>query len=384
MSESENTTPDTDDYRVSKTASQKVVEAPKIDYLPPNPEPPALPIGLLGCGGIAATHLGVYREAQFPVTAVYDRHRDRARKLRDEFFPDAKLCESEREFFDADFVIADLTPHPVDRVELIRKALASGRHVLSQKPLAVDIADAKELIDLADSQNVFLAVNHNGRWAPHVAYARKAIEAGMLGEIQSVDISIHWDHNWCAGTPFDRVHHLLLYDFAIHWFDMLVCYLPEFRPRNVFAQLGRTNTQKAIPPLNGQVLIDFDSDEGKYAQTALSFRGDSNRCPLDRTIIVGSKATLVASGPNLNEQQVEIHFEDGVANPLLESRWFDDGFQGTMGELICSIQENRRPENHAETVLPTLEICFAAVESAETGNVVPVGSVTKLSERHAH
>ena len=55
--------------------------------------------------------------------------------------------------------------------------------------------------------------------AEHERIMREAIRGGLLGRISSVEMSVHWDHNWVVGTAFDDLQHLILYDFAIHWFD---------------------------------------------------------------------------------------------------------------------------------------------------------------------
>ena len=52
---------------------------------------------------------------------------------------------------------------------MIETALAAGKHVLSQKPFVLDLDDGTRLADLADESGVVLAVNQNGRWAPHLS-----------------------------------------------------------------------------------------------------------------------------------------------------------------------------------------------------------------------
>ena len=68
----------------------------------------------------------------------------------------------------------------------------------------------------------------------------------------------------------------------------------------------------------------------------------------------------------------------GVAHPVMEGNWFDDGFRGTMGELLAAIEENREPSNAAASALPGLALCFAAVESARTGRPMIPGQVRAL------
>ena len=67
-----------------------------------------------------------------------------------------------------DIEVVDIATHPHERVAHSSKAaIAAEKHVLSQKPFVIDLDDGEKLVDLADKNNVKLAVNQNGRWAPH-------------------------------------------------------------------------------------------------------------------------------------------------------------------------------------------------------------------------
>ena len=104
----------------------------------------------------------------------------------------------------------------------MRRAFAAGKHVLSQKPFVEDLATGRALVEEAERLGVKLAVNQNGRWAPHLAYMREAVAAGLIGEVIGAHVAIRWNHGWIAGTAFEAVDNLLLWDFGIHWFDFLV------------------------------------------------------------------------------------------------------------------------------------------------------------------
>ena len=111
----------------------------------------------------------------------------------------------------------------------MRRALNAGKHVLSQKPFVENLDDGRELVELAARRKLKLAVNQNGRWAPHLAYIREAVRAGLVGEVTGVHVEIRWNHGWIAGTPFEAVDDLILWDFGIHWFDFLA--ERHWRPR---------------------------------------------------------------------------------------------------------------------------------------------------------
>ena len=88
--------------------------------------------------------------------------------------------------------------------------------------------------------------------------------------------------------------------------------------------------------------------------------------------VVGSLGTVRSVGPGLLDQRVTLHTANGVATPTLEGKWFPDGFQGAMAELLCAIEEDREPINSARGNLRSLALCFAALRSAEHGAVMNV------------
>jgi predicted dehydrogenase len=224
---------------------------------------------------------------------------------------------------------------------------------------------------MARQKGCMLAVNQNGRWAPHLSYMREAVSAGFIGEVVGVNITIHWDHNWIVGTPFDHMQHVVLQDFAIHWFDFMASIVPGV-PQRIFASILRSPSQSAQPPLVASVLMEYLG-----ARINLSFDADTTRGPEDRTVVRGTKGTLYSVGPNLTEQTVTGYTEAGWFRPTLEGTWFLEGFQGTMAELLCAVEEQQTPRNDARDNLRGLAMCFASVRSADSGQVVEMSPIGK-------
>src|SRR5439155_15537428 len=196
--------------------------------------------------------------------------------------------------------VADIATPPAERVGLLEAALRAGKHVLSQKPFVLDLDTGERLCDLAEKAGRKLAVNQNGRWAPHFSYLRQLVAAGHLGEVMAAHLAVHWDHNWTAGTPFDNVRHLILYDFAIHWFDILSQFFPGATPRRVFATTKHATAQKSKPALMAQAMIEFDP-----AQAPLVFDGCTSLGPLDTTYLAATKGSPFNRGSDLNDQSVK-------------------------------------------------------------------------------
>jgi predicted dehydrogenase len=181
--------------------------------------------------------------------------------------------------------------------------------------------------------------------------------------------------SWVAGTEFDKVRHLILYDFGIHWFDIVTCLLGGELPQRVYASMVRSPVQTARPALLAQALVEYGG-----AQASLVFDGNTLYGPEDHTYVTGSGGTIASVGPNPRSQTVTLHTAEGSATPKLEGCWFPDGFHGTMGELLSAIEERREPGNSARNNLRSLGLCFAAAASAERHEPVVPGTVRRMPE----
>lgn len=341
--------------------------APELPYRPPAPKGPAPKIGLIGCGGITEHHLKAYRDAGWDVIAMVDAKPAAAEARRDEFYPDAKVCASVGELLAINEIgVVDIATHPEHRTALVEQAIRARKHILSQKPFAVDLAAGERLVRLAHEGGVRMAVNQNGRWAPYFSYMRKAVRAGLIGEVGSVHMMLNWDHTWTAGTPFEEIHHLMFYDFGIHWFDAARSFFQDTGATVVQATLAAFPAQPIKPPLLAAATVGFGD-----GMAVLAFNGCSRFGARETCTIVGTKGTLHAVGDLCAVSSVELVTERGRASAELEGSWFPDGFRGAMGELMCAIEEDREPENSAADNLRSLALVFAAMESADK-NGVPV------------
>lgn len=371
MTETE-TVPSADDYALT-AEEQALVAAPELPYQPSDPKNYRPNIAIVGAGGISAAHLGAYRAAGYNVVAICDLKLDRAERRRAEYFPDAVVTPNIDDLLKRpDIEVFDIATHPPDRITLIEKALDAGKHVLSQKPFVLDLDVGEVLVARARRNNVKLAVNQNGRWAPHFAYMREAVRRGLIGDVQSVHVAVHWDHSWTKGTPFEDIDDLVFYDFAIHWFDFVASLVGD-RATSVFALRAFAKGQVTRVPMLASALVGLEG-----GQASLVFDADTHYGPLDTTYISGTKGTLRSQGPNLGEQAVTFTSAAGEAHPALLGSWFNDGFHGTMAELLSAIAENREPSNSAANNLKSLELCFAAIASSHTGQPVKPGSVRRL------
>lgn len=338
---------------------------------PPNYRPE---IGLVGCGDISEFHLQAYRAAGYNVVGLCDIDLERAEARREEFFPDAAVYRDHQALLDQrDLAVVDVALHPEHRIPVIEDAIRAGTHVLSQKPFVLDLEVGERLVSMAGEAGVHVAVNQNGRWAPHFSFPRAVVREDLIGEVQAVHFAMHWDYNWIADGPFEDRRHAIHCDYAIHWYDALHTLLDD--PLRVAASMTRSPTQRPDPPLLGEALVEYDG-----AQATLSFDGDTREAPSHRTTIVGTDGTIVTEGPPYEAEEITVTVAGASVSVVPDGDWFPDGFHGSMAALLTAIAADEEPENSARDNLGSLALSFAAAASADDHSFVRPGSVTAVPE----
>ncbi|MBF9017447.1 MULTISPECIES: Gfo/Idh/MocA family protein [unclassified Oceanispirochaeta] len=357
---------DNESYGLGKVGSTKRFEAPLIEYMPPKPRHYKPSIALIGCGGISEQHLIAYTKAGWNISVLCDVNREKAEGAKHRFNLSSRIEENWENLINDDEIdVVDLAVHPRVRDRMFEPFINRKKHILSQKPFVTDIARGEEIVAKARDAGIKLAVNQNGRWSPHYSYIRGLIDEGALGDIQAIRHSISWDHTWTKGTPFEDIHFLILYDFGIHWFDLLACFLKGRKVNSIYAKASFAAGQDVKPPFLSSVIFDYEGGQASIDFNALTRYGQE-----DRTLVIGNRGTVESVGLDLLSQKVTFSCESGQATPELKGSWFPDGFVGSMGELLCGIEENREPSNNAADNLLSLRFCFAALKSAKTGRPV--------------
>jgi predicted dehydrogenase len=149
--------------------------------------------------------------------------------------------------------------------------MQAGKHVLCEKPLTLNVAEAQEMVDTAKKKNLANCVNHNLRYYPVVQHIRRMIEGGELGEILLVQgtYSQDWllydtDYNWRIEAK-DNGALRAMGDIGSHWMDMIQ-HLTGLKITSLCADLAtfhrtRKKPKVAIETFAGKTLRPEDYDE---------------------------------------------------------------------------------------------------------------------------
>jgi predicted dehydrogenase len=345
-----------------------------VDHRPSFPDGYRPGIGIVGCGGVVRLgHLPAYSKYGCRVVGVHDQAEDAARAVGLPVFGtfDELLASREVE-------IVDIATPPEGRATLIRRALAAGKHVLSQKPLAGDVDEARALADEADRLGLRLAVNQNARWAPSWRVATVLVEQGAAGDVFSVTHLLEKRFDFVLESPrLDALPHFLLYDYLVHWIDVSRCWLDA--PVAVRAVERRTRDQPAESSAPWGGLVEIDGGDG--ATAVIRSTGGSSSPPRCLFWIHGTEGTVrgaILHGADF----VELDRGGELTRIPLEGEWWPDGFAGAMAELISAIADDREPSNSARDNLLTLELTLGACRSAEQdGRTVSVAATERRPAR---
>lgn len=331
-------------------------------------------IALVGCGGIGRLQLDAYRRAGWNVVVLCDAALASAESARDDFYPLAEATDD----YDAvlarsDVTVVDLAVHTDIRPGMVRKAILAGKHVMSQKPFVETLREGEDLARLAEDQGVTLAVNQNGRWAPHFHALRSVVESGRLGDVVVADFAAYWPHD--VHTEHHRLGrdpNLVLYDFAIHWFDLVACLFPNQPATSVYAVTSARPGQLVPVPTLASVLINIGG-----AQVSILMRASARCEDTGSYHVVGTRGAAVLYGGALGGQRLDIVTED-AAHMTIEGAWFPNALIGSMAELLRAVETGEQPATHPRSSLTGLALCFAAIESAATGRPVNPSDVAGL------
>jgi predicted dehydrogenase len=148
-------------------------------------------IGLIGSGFMGRAHSHAYRDLPFyfeagarPVMqAIAGRNEEKTAAAARQWGWNAYETDWRRLIERDDIDVIDIVT-PNDRhAEMAIAAAQAGKHVISEKPLATTVEDARRMLDAVRQAGVIHMVCHNYRYAPAVQFAKKIISSGMLGKI---------------------------------------------------------------------------------------------------------------------------------------------------------------------------------------------------------
>ncbi|MEP6693218.1 MAG: Gfo/Idh/MocA family oxidoreductase [Chloroflexota bacterium] len=342
-----------------------------------------LRVGIIGTGFGARVQVPGFRAAGFDVTAICSAHLDRARAAAEQAgIPVA--VDMAKDLVERDDVdVVSVTSPPTLHREHTLAALAAGKHVICEKPMARDAGEAREMLAGAERAGVVHAIDHEFRYTPARSKVKELLEARAIGDMRLalvmemtgmlVDPARPRQEWWLRR---DRAGGLLG-ALGSHWIDSLVWWLGAVE--RVSSELGisaqtRPTTDgssvRVTADDTAQLLLRMSS--GAIATIQLS---SAVHHPSRRVILYGSDGTIVLGG----DGRVMLARGSGPLEEILAASTSDGAFP----DLVRRVREHIEtgPTGNADAPHPTFadglrvqQVMDAAYRSAEVGGAVAVAS----------
>ncbi len=186
-----------------------------------------LGIAVVGTGFMGPAHSEALRRLGLRVVGILGSTPEKSRRAMAALGLPKAYASFEEVLADSEVQSVHLaTPNRL-HYPMARAALAAGKHVLCEKPLALTSAEAAELVELARQAKVVAGVNYNIRYYPLCLEARERVRRGDLGEIYSVQGSYvqDWllyptDYNWRVLAEEGGALRAVA-DIGTHWLDLI-------------------------------------------------------------------------------------------------------------------------------------------------------------------
>ncbi|GMV37358.1 MAG: oxidoreductase [Fimbriimonadales bacterium] len=292
------------------------------------------------------------------LAAVYDIDPERRQIARQEL-PEVTIHDT----YDA--VLADasvdmvilVTPHDTHAPMSIAASKA-GKHVLTEKVMCLNVAEADAMIAAAREAGRMLSVYQNRRWDHDYLTVRKVIAAGLLGEVFQIDSSVNgwwappgWRGSRAAGGG-------MLYDWGAHLFDQVVQMNLPSLPTAVFASRAHRVWMDVDVDTQNSVMVLFDN-----GVTACIDVGCISRTQRSRWLVRGDKGALHMPDWDTATAQVEVNGVVGSLKVEMEKGDWNALYRNVSAHLNEGTELIVKPEE----VRIGVACIEAAMKSAERG-----------------
>ena len=228
-----------------------------------------VPVGVIGLGFIGPAHVEALRRLPNAEVVAVAGSDEASARAKAEALGVARAYGDYRKLLASEdiSVVHVCTPNHL-HFEMSKQALNAGKHVVCEKPLAVESREAEELMELAAKKNLVNAVHFNVRYYPLMRQVKLMAEKGEIGDIFSVHGSYlqDWlfyptDYNWRLEPKLSGRSRAVA-DIGSHWMD-LIEHISGLRIAEVFADFAtfhktRKKPQKPVETYAGKILTPAD------------------------------------------------------------------------------------------------------------------------------
>lgn len=347
-----------------------------------------LKLGIIGCGNISGTYF-TNLTTLFPwltIEGCSELIEERS-KAKAEAFNVPKCYTTEELLADDTIDIAVNLTTPVDHAAINQAALAAGKHVYCEKPLAIDRQDAVDTVKMAEDKGLLVGCAPDTFLGGGIQTCRKIIDDGIIGDIVSAMAFMvnHGHESWHPDPEFyyEQGGGPML-DMGPYYVTALInCIGPATRVMGSTGAAFQERTITSEKKYGKKVAIEtpthltgtIDFENGAIATIVTSFDVWASRLP--RIEIHGTKGSLMVPDPNTFDGPVKL-FREG------DKEWLDipvytHGYVGNsrglgLADMALAIMGNRQHRVSGQLAAHALDVMLAFEESSETGRAVKLST----------
>ena len=349
-----------------------------------------LKVGIIGCGAIIAQYLANFRRLDaIELVAVADLDPSRAQAVAGYDGVRALTVDDLIAAEDVDLVL-NLTI-PAAHAEVALKAIAAGKSVYGEKPLAATTGEARRVLEAAAAAGVAVGCAPDTVLGTGIQTARKAIDDGLIGSPISATATMatpgheRWHPNpdfyyQPGGGP--------LLDMGPYYVSALVNLLGPVV--SVTGAASRTRSQRTIGsgPREGEMIpVNVESHvtgilvhaDGALSTLVMSF--DAAKTRSSNIEVHGERGSLVVPDPNRFAGDVELFtLGAGSWTTLPVSAGYVDSGRGFGIADLAATPEGSEPRAGGRLAYHVLEVMESVLESARSGSAVPIQSTASRPE----
>ena len=338
----------------------------------------ALRVVAAGCGRMSSNFLkAALATGDVEIVGLVDPDLARAEERRAELgLPDAVTLPN------LDAALTRLRPEavidivvPGARHGVATAALAHGCHVLTEKPMADTLDNARSIMEAARTANRIHAVVQNRRYHPGVRRIARFLRGGAIGEVTGLYCDFFLGPHF--GGFREEMEHVLLLDMAIHTFDVGRLFAGA-APDGVWCK--EWNPANSWYAHGAAALAVFDLPGGGVFSYRGSWCAEGLRTSWESAWrITGTAGTLLWDGEEDIRAERATAARDGlfsvaepVAVPALDPADRVGGHRGVVEDFVAAIRSGTPPETAGPENIRSLAMTFGAIESAERGQHVRI------------
>lgn len=211
-------------------------------------------VGAIGVGWVGGTRVETLsRTALVDKLHICDIKPDRLAELKARYKPATATLDYQDIIRNDNISVVFISTTPEsNHYPIARDCLRAGKHVMLEKPIALELWEADELITIAKRNNLKFTIGYSQRFNTKIAYAKKKIEDGTLGKVVSVLVSRHLSRG--LGTKIaSRVRLSPVVMESTHDLDFVMWLLEPAKPVRVYSQ----GAYGYMEPINGSHDVMF-------------------------------------------------------------------------------------------------------------------------------